>query len=60
MVSENARNYVLAVLSVGSSSGFKRSGRGRVEDIVANLNGITSDVAVVRGAQRDVAVRELA
>ena len=54
------RNYVLAVLSVGSSSGFMRSGKGRVEDIVANMNDITSDVVVAVGAQRDVAVRELA
>lgn len=43
----DARNYVLAVLSVGSSSGFLRSGKGRVEDIVANMNDITSDVVVV-------------
>lgn len=54
------RNYVLAVLSVGSSSGFMRSGKGRVKDIVANMNDITSDVVGVVGAQRDVAVRELA
>jgi hypothetical protein len=59
-ISNNARDYVLAVLSVGSSSGFMRSGMGRVEDIVADVNDITSDVGVVLGAQRGVAVRELA
>jgi hypothetical protein len=37
-----------------------RSGMGRVEDIVADVNDITSDVGVVLGAQRGVAVRELA
>lgn len=52
-VMRNARNYVLAVLSVGSRSGFMRSGSGRVEDIVASMNDITSDLV---GAQRGVAM----
>lgn len=48
------RRYILAVLSVGSRSGFIRSGRpARVETIVASINGITSDVdgRVVRAAR---------
>lgn len=38
--------YVLAVLSVGSRSGFIRSGSGRVEDIFASINGVTRCVEV--------------
>lgn len=43
----NPRNYVLAVLSVGSRSGFMRSGSGRVEDIVVSMDDTTSDVVVL-------------
>jgi hypothetical protein len=42
----DARNHVLAVLSVGSRSGFMRSGNGRVIDIVAGMNDITSEVVL--------------
>ena len=39
----DAPQNILDVLSVGSRSGFVRSGRGRVEVIVVTMNGITSD-----------------
>lgn len=39
------RWYLLAVLSVGSRSGFMRSGNGRVADIIAGINDAGSDVA---------------
>lgn len=42
----DAPHNLLDVLSVGSRSGFLRSGSGRVEDIVAAINGIKSDAEV--------------
>jgi len=48
------RKYILAVLSVGSRSGFMRSGIARVEVIFAGMNGITRCVEVLetRGVVR--------
>ena len=40
------RMYKLAVLYVGSRSGFVRSGSGRVEDMIASMSDITSVVVV--------------
>jgi len=47
------RGYILAVLSVGSRSGFMRSGSGRVEDIVASIDVVAGGVcSVVRREAR--------